>query len=148
MFIDRQQEPLEFVYKPYTMASGVVIPPEFSYEREKEVYQVYGLRAVHGLCVHQYDDEFDDDDISETDDDDDTISSEYSFQTLNRMTTLALAAHEPGNPSPRKVSPRPLPEIPGPEYARGAHRGIRILSGDGLRKVHGIRLTEPGAWIE
>lgn len=35
-------EPLESIHKSYTTRSGVVIPPDFSYDRPKEVYQVLG----------------------------------------------------------------------------------------------------------
>lgn len=144
-------EPLEFQHKSYTTASGVVIPPDFSYDRRKPVYQVSGLVRNRWHCnasddgiVHAGDDD-DASDFAFHGDDEASTPSEYSLETLGRMTELALAAHREVAPL-GGVAPRPLPETPvrtvGGDGVRAwvPGRGVRILNGVEERRVNGIRM--------
>ncbi|KAF2440872.1 hypothetical protein P171DRAFT_488458 [Karstenula rhodostoma CBS 690.94] len=155
------QEPLNFTYKSYTTPSGVVIPPDFSYDRPKEVYRVSGILPHNGWGTDM---EFDGDEDtemhgemdvdSEVFDGDNEASDSgasqastapgFSFNTLARMTELALTAHQisHGRRFAHTVSPRPLPEVP--EYAGRVHSPspprIRILTGRAVRRVRGLRI--------
>ena len=137
------REPLNFVPKAYTTASGVVIPPDFSYERTGPVYQVSGALPLGGLRGNDEDGDLDFRGGAAQ------AASEYSVDTLNRMTELALAAHEPDTPL-REVSPRPLPEIPsaggrvGNANGMQRRRRIRILTGMSKRKVNGLQVPDGG----
>lgn len=160
------QEELEFAHKSYTTASGVVIPPDFSYDRPKEVYRVSGIFLRNGCGMdmeseHEGVDTHDQMDIdSELFDGDNEASifgdsevptaSDYSVNTLSRMTELALTAHE--NSQDKRLvhikSSRPLPEVPenvvGDALPVLEPGRIRILIGRAMRRVLGIRIRTGG----
>jgi hypothetical protein len=173
------QEPLEFTYKSYTTASGLVIPPDFSYDRPKKIYEVsrslpnfkFGanMRSLgdeNNDVGEEMDSEVDeekntevydymssevfhgDDEASILEDHAIPTASDYSSNTLSRMTELALTAHQTSsdNYSLRLVSPRPLPSIPatGSNVESPERRGVRILSGRAMRKARGLRIISGG----
>jgi hypothetical protein len=179
------QEPLQFTYKSYTTASGVVIPPDFSYDHPKKAHQVsrslpnfeWGasvgsigdedtdvgrdlnsqvgeMNSQVGEMNSELHDELDseafdgDDEASVVKDDDITTGSDYSSNTLGRMTEIALAAHHTSddNLHLRMDAPRSLPSIP-ETIENGIcpkRRRFLDLSGRAKRKVRGLRNNSGG----
>ncbi|KAK7184835.1 hypothetical protein PSPO01_09146 [Paraphaeosphaeria sporulosa] len=93
-----------------------------------------------------------DDEASPFGDSDMPTASNYShflLNTLTRMTELALTAHQNSEDtrSNHIKSPHPLPEVPkslvGDDLP--APRGIRILTGQAMRRVRGLRIKSGGS---
>lgn len=107
------------------------------------MYTVQGLNRTEWRGNVDIDDNTTDDGFSIADSEVPT-ASDYSQGELTRMTELALGAHEPGT-SLGEVEPRPLPEVPGDgEVVVQKRRGVRILTGEAMRKVKGLRMFSAG----